>query len=149
MRRPICIAWLAATGTLSSPAGIFEDRVQPILSANCQPCHDASSRTSGFSIASEQSVIAGGARHGAAVIAGKPAESPLIKVLNGEIKPQMPMGKTLSAEHIAAIASWILELKPEQTAAKQQRYWAFVKPVKHTVPSIDGARSEIDAFVMK
>ncbi len=149
MRRPIWIAWLAATGTLSSTAGIFEEKVQPILSANCLPCHDASSHTSGFSIASEQSVIAGGARHGAAVIAGKPAESPLIKILNGEIKPQMPMGKVLSAENIAAISSWILALQPEQTVAKQQHYWAFVKPVKHEVPKIAGGRSEIDAFVMK
>ncbi len=149
MRRPIWIAWVAITGALSATAGIFEDKVQPILWANCRSCHDATSHTSGFSIVSEQSVIAGGARHGAAVVAGKPAESVLMKVLSGEIKPQMPMGKTLSAGDLAAISNWILELKPEQTAAQQKPYWAFLKATKHPVPQVDGARSDIDAFVIK
>ena len=147
MRRLVFIVLIAA---LSLVAGTFETDVQPILRAKCVPCHDSTTRTSGFSITSQETVIAGGARHGAAVIAGKPAESPLIRILHGDIKPQMPLGKALSGDEMAKISGWILELKPEQMTSKNKPYWAFTKPVKLPAPAVAGtARNEIDAFVLK
>ena len=57
---------------LCAAADTFETEIQPILRAKCSACHNSSTRTSGFSIASQETVLAGGARHGAAVSAGKP-----------------------------------------------------------------------------
>ena len=151
MVRPIsaCCYFLTALA-LPLWSGTFEEKVQPILQANCLPCHDESTKTSGFSVLSGSSLMAGGARHGAAVRAGKPGESPLIQMLRGDMKPQMPLGRKLSDQDIAAIEGWIRDLKPaEAAAAPKQRYWAFVKPVKPPVPQAGGeqARNEIDLFI--
>ena len=81
-------------------ADTFETEIQAILRAKCCTCHNSSSHTSGFSIASQEAVLARGAGHGVAVSAGKPQESVLIRILKGYIKPQMPLGKSLSAEEI-------------------------------------------------
>src|SRR5262245_56337784 len=107
MKTSVRIAWLLILGSVSLVADDFQTVVQPILRANCSSCHDDATRTSGFSAVSLQGVLAGGARRGAAVIAGKPEESPLAQMLRGQIKPQMPMGKSLPPAQIAAIEKWI------------------------------------------
>jgi len=132
----------------------FREKIYPILSTNCLPCHDENTRTSGFSVNDLQSVRAGGARHGPAVKSGQPLESPLIQILRGQIKPQMPLGRTLTEGEIATIEEWIRGLKPGSTAASesgQTRYWAFVKPVRPALPVVKNrqwARNEIDLFLL-
>ena len=91
----------------------FELQVLPILKANCTPCHDETTRTSGFSIQTIESVIIGGNRRGAAVKAGLPAESPLLQLLRGQLKPQMPLGKTFFSPRFGMVAdrfgvSWMI-----------------------------------------
>ena len=54
------------------------EQVQSILNSNCLSCHNSEKRTGGFSVADLESVLEGGAKHGPAVIAGRPAESPLV-----------------------------------------------------------------------
>src|SRR5437867_5329877 len=111
----LLFAWLTSplvTGTT------FEEKVLPILKSNCLPCHDARTRTSGFSITTLESVMAGGSRRGQAVKAGLPAESPLVQVLRGQLTPQMPLGKKLPDADIAVIEKWAAELKPENVASK-------------------------------
>ena len=97
----------------------FDDRIQPILKTSCLPCHDEKTRTSGFSIKDLESVLAGGARHGAAVKAGRPEESPLVRLLRGTIKPQMPLGQALAENEIVAIEEWIRGLKPESGVSSE------------------------------
>ena len=41
---------LVVAMTSSAAATTFEDTVQPILESNCLPCHDQSTRSSGFSV---------------------------------------------------------------------------------------------------
>ena len=144
------LAVIVLLPALCGAADTFETEIQPILRAKCSACHNSSSHTSGFSIASQETILAGGARHGAAVSAGNPEESVLIRMLKGDIKPQMPLGKALSADEIAKISAWISELKPELTKSDQKPYWAFTKPVKLPAPEVNGmVRNEIDAFVLK
>ena len=132
----------------------FGEKILPILATNCLPCHDERTRTSGFSVKDLQSVVAGGARHGPAVKSGQPSESPLIQILRGQIKPQMPLGRALAEGEIAAIEEWIRGLKPESTSTSgsgQSSYWAFVKPVRPTPPAVQNrqwVRNAIDAFVL-
>ena len=96
--------------TMLAPA---HEQVQAILNSNCLSCHSNETRTGGFSVVNLESVLEGGAKHGPAVLAGQPAESPLVKVLRGEIQPQMPFGKSLADSDITLIERWIRELKPE------------------------------------
>src|SRR5260370_10224866 len=50
------------------PDSYFEQKVAPILSANCSACHSDKVKTSGFSISTPASVIGGGATYCVAVI---------------------------------------------------------------------------------
>ena len=94
-RSSICWCAFLMLGT-RLVATSFEQEVLPVLQANCTPCHDEQTHTSGFSIATLKSFIAGGARHGAAVQPGRPEESVVVQMLKGEIKPQMPFGNKLA-----------------------------------------------------
>jgi hypothetical protein len=103
-----CAAFVAGFATLSvSPAKgdsqLFTETVWPILQTRCSACHSPATKTSGFSIEDEQSVIRGGNRRAPAVIGGAPERSPLLKLLRGDIKPQMPMGGSLLPAEMAAI----------------------------------------------
>ena len=147
---------LAAAGALiSSPLAAapqtFEEKIRPILKANCLPCHNAGTHTSGFTVKDLESVLAGGARYGPAVKPGLPSESPLTQLLRGTLEPRMPFGKILPEEEIAAIEKWIEELKPEVAGAKRS-HWAYIKPVKPLPPSVRNAqwvRNKIDSFILK
>ncbi len=133
-------------------AGTFEEKVLPILTANCLPCHDDRTRTSGFSVTTPESVMAGGSRRGRAVKAGLPAESPLVQLLRGQLTPQMPLGKKLPDSDIAVIEKWIGESKVGASNAGSKKYWAFVKPVRHDPPTVRNAtwvRNPIDNFILK
>ncbi|MEP6539471.1 MAG: c-type cytochrome domain-containing protein, partial [Bryobacteraceae bacterium] len=108
-----------AAGLLSAaaPDAAFEEKIRPILAANCQACHSSKTKTSGFAVTDAESVIAGGNKHGRAVIQGDAANSPLIKILKGHLSPRMPFGAALPDADIAQIENWITHLKAQPVAA--------------------------------
>ena len=136
----------------SAAAATFEHSVQPILESNCLPCHGPSTRSSGFSVTDAESVMAGGARLGPAIHAGDPAGSVLIKVLRGQMSPQMPLGKPSLAEaDVASIEAWIRQLDPLTAPTKESTHWAFVQPRRENPPEgadIQWARNGIDSFIL-
>lgn len=97
------------TAALSAPPKVqFSKQVLPLLNSECLACHRGSAAPGGFSIESAERLLAGG-RHGKAVVAGKSADSSLVKYLTGELKPQMPPGKPLPLDTVALIRRWIDE----------------------------------------
>ena len=127
--------------------------VRDVLESNCLSCHDESTRMSGFSIESLESLLKGGARHGAAVEPGRPEDSPLVHLLRGRLTPRMPFDSSVSLPEsdIAAIEAWIRDLKPGVEAGLGDEYWAFMKPLRHAAPKVqasDWARNEIDHFIL-
>src|SRR5215831_17591925 len=109
---------LLSLATLGAQDRAFDEQVNPILTANCTPCHDAKTRSSGFSVDSAADVIAGGSRRGAGA---------LIDILNGKITPRMPFGKPpLPEAQVATISNWF----GRQQHVKTGTWWAFQKPVK-------------------
>jgi hypothetical protein len=157
-RKPptLIIALLLFLGDRSLAAGgpDFDRDIAPLLTANCLPCHNETTHTSGFSIATLGSVVGGGSRHGKAVQAGHPEQSVLVQILQGRLSPRMPMGRVLPDVDIARIEDWIRNLSPE-TAAKlneQASSWPFHKPVEPKIPAVKQAawvRNPIDAFVLE
>lgn len=128
--------------------------VRDILASKCLSCHDESTRMSGFSIESLESILRGGARHGAAVEPGRPEDSPLVHLLRGRLTPRMPFDSSVSLPEsdIAAIEAWIRELKPDDKAGSGRDFWAFKKPLPHEIPDVearDWARNEIDTFILR
>jgi hypothetical protein len=145
--------YIALVFTSLLQAATFEQNVLPILEANCLPCHDDQTKSSGLVVTSLRSVVTGGARLGQAVRPGKPDSSPLLEVLRGTVKPQMPPGKVLSAAQISVIEEWVRGSESEIAAVAPQskRYWAFVRPQKPPLPAIRDVswpRNEIDYFVL-
>src|SRR5439155_8378332 len=132
----------------------YEQKIKPLLTAKCVECHSCSTQTSCFSISSLESVIRGGNKHGRAVIGGQPAQSPLLKLLKGELTPRMPLDKPLTDSEIATVEEWIRSVPPEPVAVAKsgQWLWPFQRPVKHEPPAVQNARwvrNPIDAFILK
>ena len=142
---------IVVTGGWAAGSG-FEDTVQPILEANCLPCHGQSTRSSGFSVSDAESVMVGGALHGPAVRAGDPTGSVLVQILRGEVGPQMPFGKpALSEAEVTAIEAWIRQLDPQANPVSAATHWAFIQPRREEPPEGENrewARNGIDSFVL-
>ncbi len=147
-----CLVVLAASIRAQlAAAADFSQTVGSILARQCADCHSEKTKTSGYSVAGQASVIAGGNKHGKAVYAGDPARSPLIRLLKGELQPAMPLGKTLAKADLEQIENWIRSLPPEEPPRVSEWRWPFERPVKREPPRVknaDWVRNPIDAFVL-
>jgi mono/diheme cytochrome c family protein len=107
---------LAADGpAASSPAGqerFFEEKVRPVLAANCQECHGAKKQESGLRLDSRAALLAGGDSGEAAIVPGDPDRSVLVKAINHAGDYQMPPKRKLADGEIAAIVEWVREGAP-------------------------------------
>ena len=69
--------YLSSAVTFGQPAasspneGLFNEKIAPVLKANCAGCHGAASPAGGLSMASLSSVLSGG-KHGPAIEPGIP-----------------------------------------------------------------------------
>lgn len=104
----ICGLLLPASVQAAPAKVVFSKDVLPVLNRECGSCHRGSAAPGGYSLESAERLVGGG-RHGKAVVAGKSAESTLVKYLLGELKPQMPPGKPLPLDTVAVIRRWIDE----------------------------------------
>ncbi|MBP86419.1 MAG: hypothetical protein CMJ64_06850 [Planctomycetaceae bacterium] len=101
-----------ATQTSSSkftPAGIsfFKESIQPIFEDHCYECHGFDSRKGKFSLATRESLLAGGVS-GPAIVPGKPDQSLLINaVRHANDQLQMPPSGKLAADKIIAFEKWV------------------------------------------
>ena len=131
----------------------FAAKVEPILKQRCLGCHNEKSRSSGFSVATREQVLQGGARHGQAVRPGRVDESIIIKSLRGELSPRMPLGgEPLPESSIQSIANWIGRLKADSPETSKKRPWAFEPPAKIEPPSVTNAawpKNGVDAFILR
>jgi cytochrome c553 len=151
----------------NAAADVFTQKVAPIFQANCIFCHGGKIQRSGLDLRSLESTLKGGA-HGKAVVAGKPEESLLYKLITHAQEPKMPQGMDkLSDADIAVIADWIRTLAPDANAAaetgapiraagysiteKDRQFWSFRKPVRPAIPAVKNrswVRNEIDSFIL-
>jgi mono/diheme cytochrome c family protein len=135
----------------------FLKQVQPIFRASCHRCHGPDMQMGRLRLDSKALALEGGLS-GKAIIPGKPAESLLLqRVLGQGDRVRMPMdGPPLASEQIALLRGWIEEGAswPEEASvvhATIDRHWAYVKPVKHTLPlvrQILWTHNPIDHFVL-
>lgn len=113
MKSPVSAGLLIASVGLCGPLAaegisVFEDDVQPILSAYCLTCHGKSSPEQGVDLRSARSVLRGGF-NGPVIEAGAPEESKLyLKVSQGEMPPPAFKSRVPDAE-VEIIRRWIEE----------------------------------------
>jgi ankyrin repeat protein len=85
----------------------FEKHVQPLLAAKCFSCHGEQAQQAGLRLDRRQQALRGG-DYGPVIIAGKSAESKLIRrLVSGDGGLQMPPTGALSDEEIGILRAWI------------------------------------------
>ncbi len=116
----------------------FNRQVRPLLSDQCFACHgpDAGKRKGELRLDIRESAI-GAAKSGErAIVPGEPAKSALITRIHTEDEddhmPPASTHKQLSAEQKALLGQWISE------GAEYQEHWAYLPPVKPSVPADAG-----------
>lgn len=153
------VSWLACTQAGGSTANAMPDKVsynfhiRPILSDKCFKCHgpDINKREAGLRLDIPDSAFAPlkETKGAFALVPFKPELSELYKRISStDTSYQMPTPSShlglLSAHEISLFKKWI------EQGAKYEPHWAFVKPVKPSLPEIKDkqtARNEIDYFI--
>jgi mono/diheme cytochrome c family protein len=140
--------------------------VVAVFQNHCIQCHGAEKK-SGLDLRSRETLLKGGLR-GAGLVPGNSKDSVLYQYISGAKSPRMPIGGALEDDDIEAIESWIdkgavwpaaLAIKPlpanfkeKEITAEHRQYWAFVKPIRPEIPTIQNPKSKIqnpiDAFVL-
>ncbi|HZL91473.1 MAG TPA: PSD1 and planctomycete cytochrome C domain-containing protein [Pirellulaceae bacterium] len=152
-RRSLIRSLLAAALGLAVSAGgyaaerkiSFSRDIKPILAGRCYACHGHDDKER----QAEMRLDIGDEKAKAALNAGKPAESELVKrITSSDPDEQMPPAASkkplLSQSEIDLIKKWI-----EQGAA-YDAHWAYVKPVKAPLPPVEESTwriNEIDHFI--
>lgn len=156
---PACLGWVfsilicgAPTASSAAEAEFFKQKVAPLFESHCLRCHGEKAE-GGLSLATADKLAAGG-DSGAAVEPGKPNESLLLEMVQGE-KPEMPKGgKPLSAAEVAVLRRWIEQgaVWPEGFAfALPGDWWAFQPLRRPPLPAVkraDWVRTPIDRFIL-
>lgn len=84
----------------------YTKQIEPIFQEKCSVCHNHTTRKGDLNLDSYETLRTGGKR-GAPIVSGKSAESLLVKMIEGTVKPRMPLGDELSSDEIKTIKSWI------------------------------------------
>ena len=102
----LCTSLFAAPGNCAEVD--YHQHIAPILEKYCVSCHADEEPEGKLSLESYASLMKGGSR-GAAVAAGHPELSRLVRMITGQAKPVMPPddAEAPNAEEIALLVEWI------------------------------------------
>lgn len=86
----------------------YAKNIQPIFKKNCYECHGPDKKESGLRLDQRQEALAGG-DSGAAIVAGDPGGSLLLKLVQSDDpeKVMPPKGDSLSRAEIELLKKWI------------------------------------------
>jgi hypothetical protein len=149
----------AAPACAQDGTALFRESIQPVLVKNCLPCHNQKLKQAGLDLSTRESAMTG-SENGAVIVAGKPEDSRLYKLVAHISEPAMPFkGPKLPDAVISKISEWIKAGAPYGAEAASpdgidlaevRKHWAFRPPVKPSPPKVRNAawvRNPIDAFV--
>ncbi len=162
----LCIRLSAQT----PDSAFFESKIRPVLATKCYACHASNLRApmGGLALDTKAGLLKGGAT-GPVLVAGKPAESRLLKALSyTDPQLQMPPSGKLPDAVLADFQQWIAAGAPDPrvTAANTgqapaplkgmavdegRKWWAF-QPVREMprphVNDVRWPKTKIDAFIL-
>jgi hypothetical protein len=143
----------------------FEEKVRPILAANCYKCHGSEQQKGKLRLDLREMALGGG-ESGAVIVPGAPEKSLLVEAVKWESLEMPPSGR-LSEQNIATLQEWIklgapmpkdhgaagVELRTSRGVItdEDRQWWAFQPIRRPGVPEIrnpqSAIRSPIDAFL--
>ncbi len=160
-------AQLPASAPTPEKLKFYEQKVAPILKANCLPCHSDPKEPSGGLLLTNRKAILKGGVTGAAVKLAEADSSLLVQVIRYQGRMMPPTGK-MSQANIDTLVDWVKQglPMPEPKAgagepvfsgpppvnAETKKWWSF-RPVKRPrVPRPNSApvapKNPIDAFIL-
>ncbi|MDQ3010975.1 MAG: hypothetical protein M3X11_09780, partial [Acidobacteriota bacterium] len=122
----IALACLSLSARAVQTQAGYTNQIEPIFQQKCVVCHNHTTRKGDLNLESYEGLMNGGKR-GAAIIPGKSGESLLIKMIEGSIKPRMPLGDELSPDEIKTIRAWVDAGAPAPSGAMAK---AEAKPIE-------------------
>jgi len=131
----------------------FDADIRPILSKNCQGCHQGGAPPADLRLDSPSGVLTGSIS-GKVVVPGKASESLLVKRITNKTGVAMPpTGRPLAESDIALITAWIDQgaKMPVAVQAAAPKHWAYVKSVRPPLPTVKNTtwgRNAIDRFIL-
>ena len=155
------IFFAAPSLALGADTPDFVRDIRPLLERSCLGCHSGEEAKSGLRLDIRAEAFRGGDGHGAAIVAGKGAESALVRFSRGD-EPEMQMPPAdanvppLSPDEVAILAAWIDAgaLWPEgidrASLVDRRDHWAFrgvVRPAPPAVRDASWPRNDIDRFI--
>ena len=129
--------------------------IKPLLANHCVECHGVTEPEGEYQVGTVAELLKSGKKHGAAVIPGKPDESPVVRYIRGELKPQMPKGNPpMSVEGLHLLRQWIAAGAKDDTsealtlAKNEKAAWEQFDPHQHrTVAKARLTPVEMDALL--
>ncbi len=156
---PVFVLVLAGPAA-AEPVDYLRD-VKPILQKHCTACHGADKQRGGLRLDTAAALLKGG-NSGPAAVAGKSADSLLVKAISGggdDVKVMPPKEPRLAPAQVATLRAWIdagalapAGEVPQAGATAASKHWAFRPPVRAAVPQISNLKSQIsnpiDNFIL-
>ncbi|MFM7187104.1 MAG: c-type cytochrome domain-containing protein [Armatimonadota bacterium] len=107
----VVLSWLSHTlpqqkPTTPPPAPSYQKDIVPILRTACIGCHGNTQPAAGFSVASYDDLFKAG-KKGPQLVAGKAAQSRLVRLVLGTEQPRMPPGAGLKSADAELIRRWV------------------------------------------
>lgn len=102
----LALAFLSPSARAIQSKPSYVKQIEPIFQEKCLACHNHTTRKGDLNLESYEALMNGG-RRGVPLLPGKSGESLLVKMIEGTIKPQMPLGDKLGADEIKLIKAWI------------------------------------------
>jgi Planctomycete cytochrome C/WD domain, G-beta repeat len=135
MRRLAFLLVLLAALPVGAQAPSYSRQVQPFFTRYCVECHNGKEAEGELSLDSYKALLAGGDK-GAAIEAGKPDASLLVRLLEGKAKPKMPPAKAKqpTAAEVAVVRAWVLDGAKDDGAAKVVRLAAIAPKTRVGTP---------------
>jgi mono/diheme cytochrome c family protein len=161
MKHPWQTVWLALTvfvgplvETRAASSVDFQRDVQPVFERRCYECHGPNKDKGGLRFDRKATVFGGADSGKAVVVAGKSAESLLLRHITSANPDEMmpPKGERLTEAQVALIKKWIDggAVWPED-GAQERKHWAYVHPGSPAQPKVKNTkwpRNAIDRFVL-
>jgi len=136
----------------------YARQISPLLQEKCIACHNHTDRQGGLNLESFEALMSGG-KSGQVIIPGKSAESRLARMIDGTLKPRMPLGDELSQEEIRLIKAWIdrgalLDVKSNSTnhitpvISERPPSLPVIKPLASVRPSVTSLAFSPDGVML-
>jgi mono/diheme cytochrome c family protein len=146
----VLIAFAAVRASVADePAAIYLRDIKSVFKERCYACHGALQQKGGLRLDTVESIARGG-DSGVSLLTADPATSLLVQRISAtDLSERMPPeGEPLTAQQIEAVKSWLAAGAPRPENEKPEEdprsHWAFIPPVKATIPP---GLHPIDAFV--